>query len=56
MQNVSEERKEQILLQILESLEPREAEIILGVFQKDLGVKGLTPDLIREAFPGRFNF
>jgi len=38
-------------LQILESLEPREAEVIIGIFQKDLGVKGLDYKFIKEAFP-----
>jgi hypothetical protein len=35
----------------LESLEPREADIVIGIFKKDLGVKGLTLKFIRENIP-----
>ena len=50
-EKLSKRRSEEILLQILESLEPREAEVILGIFQKDLGVKGLDYKFVKEAFP-----
>ena len=39
------------LQQLLESLEPREAEVVLGIFQKDQGVKGLDYKFVKEAFP-----
>jgi hypothetical protein len=39
------------LFQILNSLEPREAEIIMGIFLKDQGVKGLNYKFVKEAFP-----
>jgi hypothetical protein len=45
-------RKEQILMQILESLESREAEVYMGMIQKKLDFKGLNAKLVREAFPG----
>ena len=48
---LSVKRREEILVQILESLEPREAEVIIGIFQKDLGVKGLTYKFVKEAIP-----
>lgn len=44
-------RQNELLLQILESIEPREAEVVLGIFQKDLGVKGLDYKFVKEAFP-----
>ena len=44
-------RREELLIQLLESIEPREAEVILGIFQKDLGVKGLDYKFVKEAFP-----
>lgn len=50
-EKLSSKRKEELLLQILESIEPREAEIILGIFSKDLGVKGLTYAFVKEVFP-----
>jgi hypothetical protein len=45
------ERRQHLLIQMLESIEPREVEIILGIFQKDLGVKGLDYKFVKEAFP-----
>ena len=50
-ESLTERRRTELLLQILESLEPREAEVILGIFQKDLGVKGLDYKFVKEAFP-----
>lgn len=50
-EKLTEQRRKELLVQLLESLEPREAEIILGIFQKDLGVKGLDYKFVKEAFP-----
>ena len=50
-ESLTDRRREELLLQILESIEPREAEVILGIFQKDLGVKGLDYKFVKEAFP-----
>jgi hypothetical protein len=44
-------RSEELLLLFLESLEPREADIVIGIFKKDLGVKGLTYKFIKENIP-----
>lgn len=44
-------KRNELLIQILESLEPREAEVIMGIFNKDLGVKGLNYKFVKEAFP-----
>ncbi len=45
------EKRQQLLLQLLESIEPREAEVIIGIFNKNLGVKGLDYKFVKEAFP-----
>jgi len=45
------EKRKQLLLQMLESMEPREAEVVIGIFSKDLGVKGLNYKFVKEAFP-----
>ena len=45
------QKRKQLLLQLIESLEPREAEVVIGILSKDLGVKGLTYKFIKEAFP-----
>ena len=50
-EKLTPQKRNELLLQILESLEPREAEVILGIFNKDLGVKGLNYKLVKEAFP-----
>jgi hypothetical protein len=44
-------RSEELLLMFLESLEPREADIVIGIFKKDLGVRGLTYKFIKENIP-----
>lgn len=49
--NLTEKRRNELLIQILESIEPREAEVVLGILQKDLGVKGLNYKFVKEAFP-----
>ncbi len=40
-ETLTDKRRNELLIQMLESIEPREAEVLLGIFQKDLGVKGL---------------
>lgn len=53
--NLSLERKTHILIQMLEALEPREAEVLANMLMKNLHVKGLNADLVEEAFPGLIN-
>lgn len=48
---LSTQKRNQLLLQLLEALEPREAEVVIGIFRKDQGVKGLTYNFVKEAFP-----
>jgi len=43
-------RRNELMIQMLESLEPREAEIIAGILRKDQGVKGLDYKFVKEAF------
>ena len=49
---LTEKRKEEILIQILESLEKREAEVFAGILKRDQNVPYLTPGLINEVMPG----
>lgn len=49
--NLTEKRKQQLLIQILESLEKREAEIFMNMLLKKQKVKGLTAKLVEEALP-----
>ena len=50
-ERLSDEKRKQLLLQLLEGIEPREAEVVMGILRKDLGVKGLDYKFVKEAFP-----
>lgn len=45
-------RRQHILIQILEALEAAEADVFMNMLLKDLKVKGLTYKIVQEAFPG----
>ena len=47
---LTEKRKTEILIQILESLEENEADVFVNILKKDLKVPYLTPTLVNEAF------
>jgi hypothetical protein len=44
-------KRNELLLQMLETLEPREAEVVAGIFRKDQCVNGLDYKFVKEAFP-----
>ena len=49
---IEPKRKKQLLVVVLESLHKDEAALLVkSIKNKDLGVKYLTPKLIKEAFP-----
>jgi hypothetical protein len=48
---IPDEKQKQLLVVILEALHKDEAALLVKVFQKDLGVKYLTPKICKEAFP-----
>jgi hypothetical protein len=50
-EKLTPEKRNQLLLQLLESIEPREAEVVVGILRKDLGVRGLDYKFVKEAFP-----
>lgn len=45
-------KREKIFLGIVESIHPKDAELVCGMINKKLPVKGLTVKLVSEAFPG----
>lgn len=49
--SLTEKRKEEILIQILEVLEKREAEVFMNMLLKKQAVKGLDSKIVHEAFP-----
>lgn len=50
--NLSQDRKEQLLIGMLEALEKREAEVFLNMILKKQNVPGLNKKIVNEAFPG----
>ena len=48
---VQARRREQMYITMLESITPREAEFLVNIKTKDLGIKGLTYKLVSEIFP-----
>lgn len=53
--SLTEEKRKILLLQLLESFEPKEAEIFFNMLKKDLKIKGLTESLVREVYPELLN-
>lgn len=49
--DLTPEKQRSLLVVILESLHKDEADLLVKVFKKDLGIKYLTVNLINEAFP-----
>lgn len=49
--NLSLERREKILIQMLEAMEAREAEVFMNMILKKQKVNGLTAQIVAEAFP-----
>jgi len=49
-------KRERIFIEMLESIHPEDAKLMLGVKEKKLPYKGITSKLVEEAFPGRFKY
>ena len=49
--NLTDRKRNELFIQLIESLEPREAEVVIGIFKKNQGVKGLDYKFVKEAFP-----
>jgi hypothetical protein len=52
--NLSPERREKILIQMLEAMEAREAEIFMNMLLKKQVIKGLNAKIVKEAYPDLF--
>lgn len=48
---LSEEKRNQVLVQLLESFEPREAHVFVNMMKKNLQTKFLTYNFVKETFP-----
>ena len=49
--NIQQAKREQLFIDLLESLHPDEAKILMAMKTKKLPYKGLTQKLVAEAFP-----
>jgi hypothetical protein len=50
-ETLTPKKRDQLLIEYLQNLEPREAEVVMGIFNKDLGVTGLDYKFVKTAFP-----
>ena len=50
-ESLTPQKRHNLLLQLLESFEPKEAQIWYNMMRKDLQVEGLTKELVEEVFP-----
>lgn len=53
-ESLSPEKRKQLLVQLLESFEPREADFFVRMLAKNLKIKHLTCKLVKDAFPNLF--
>lgn len=44
-------KREKIFLGLLESVHPKDAELVIGMINKKLPVNGITKNVVKEAFP-----
>lgn len=44
-------KREKIFLDILESIHPKDADLLVGMINKKLPIKGITKKIVQEAFP-----
>ena len=49
--NLSQVKREQIFIEMLESLPPEECKVLIGMKERKLPYRGLTRKLVAEAFP-----
>jgi hypothetical protein len=48
---LTDQRREQLLIQMLEAMEKKEAEVFMNMIMKKQKVKGLNSSIVKEAFP-----
>jgi hypothetical protein len=49
--SINATKRESMFIVMLESVTPREAEILINMKKKDLGIRGLTYKLVSDTFP-----
>jgi hypothetical protein len=48
---LSKVKREAMFIRMIETIHPKDAEVVLAMVAKKLGVKGLTKALVKEVFP-----
>lgn len=49
--NLTIQRRRELLINILESMEAKESDVFINMLNKKTGVKGLTKKIVKQAFP-----
>lgn len=49
--NLTPLRREQLFIQLLESIDPEDAAMLVSIKDKKMPYKGITYDIVKEAFP-----
>ena len=50
--NLSQKRREELFIQILEGIHPQDAQLLVSVKDKKMPYEGIDYSIVREAFPG----
>lgn len=53
--NLKQSRREELFIQLLETLPPKDAEMLIQIKDKKLPFRGITKSIVNEAFPGLIN-
>ena len=53
--NLTNVRREQLFINLLESVDPKDAELLLNVKDKKIPYSGINKALVKETFPGLIN-
>jgi hypothetical protein len=51
-EQIMKAKREQIYITLLESIHPKDAELVIHMVSKNLPYKSITKDIVKEAFPG----
>ena len=50
--NLKQQKREMMFIEMLETVCPKDAKLLIAIKDKKLPFKGITEDIVREAYPG----
>ena len=53
--NLNQTKREMLFIQLLESVDPKDAKVLLGMKDKKLPFKHINANMVNDAFPGLLN-